>query len=113
MSNTLAFAPLAAIAADASPTPLFPATPPASLLESSEHRFQSHDGTEIHYRAWIPAGGFDKIVILLHRGHEHSGRCDETARSLRVPGAAFFAWDQRGHGATQGDRPWAGDFSVF
>jgi alpha-beta hydrolase superfamily lysophospholipase/SAM-dependent methyltransferase len=82
-------------------------------LVESEHTFASFDGTRIFFRAWIPETGFDKVVLLLHRGHEHSARLAETARALRIPGAACFAWDERGHGNSPGERGWAADFSVY
>jgi alpha-beta hydrolase superfamily lysophospholipase/SAM-dependent methyltransferase len=68
------------------------------------------------YRAWLPeaAGNGTQgagAVLLFHRGHEHSGRWDETVRSLAArleqegrDGPAFFAWDQRGHGDSPGER---------
>jgi len=82
-------------------------------LVESEHTFTSWDGTPIFYRAWMSSGSFDKIVILLHRGHEHSARWAETAKSLRIPGSAIFAWDERGHGRSPGERGWAESFSVY
>ena len=46
----------------------------------------------------------ERAVLLFHRGHEHSGRWDETVRGLALPGTAFFAWDARGHGRSPGER---------
>ena len=45
---------------------------------SAEHHFTSHDSTLLFYRSWLPADDapapLARAVILLHRGHEHSGR---------------------------------------
>ena len=71
----------------------------------SEHRFRTHDAHELFYRYWpalhAPAAG---AVVLLHRGHEHSGRMSHLVDELDLPGHAFFAWDARGHGRSPGER---------
>ena len=85
----------------------------AAALTEGEHNFASWDGTPLFYRSWLPQQAFDKIIVLLHRGHEHSARLAEMAKSLQVPGAAVFAWDERGHGRSPGERGWAEDFSVY
>lgn len=40
-----------------------------------EHFFTSSDNTALFYRHW-PAlqPGAKKVIVLFHRGHEHSGR---------------------------------------
>jgi len=66
--------------------------------------FATWDGTELFYRAWLPARSTNKALILFHRGHEHSGRWQETVDSLALEDVAVFAWDARGHGRSPGDR---------
>jgi len=65
----------------------------------------SWDGTELFYRAWLPnekkAG---KALLLFHRGHEHSGRWQETVEALGLEDVAVFAWDARGHGRSPGEK---------
>ena len=70
----------------------------------TEHTLKSWDGTELFYRAWIPAKPTDKALLLFHRGHEHSGRWQETVESLALEDIAVFAWDARGHGRSPGER---------
>jgi alpha-beta hydrolase superfamily lysophospholipase len=70
----------------------------------TDHRFISWDGAELFYRAWTPAAPTDKALILLHRGHEHSGRWEEVVERLGLEDVAIFAWDARGHGESPGDR---------
>ena len=41
-------------------------------------------------------------VILLHRGHEHSGRLAELGQQFAMAGYQVFAWDARGNGRSGG-----------
>jgi alpha-beta hydrolase superfamily lysophospholipase/SAM-dependent methyltransferase len=76
-------------------------------VKATEHTFKSWDGTELFYRAWLPEKKATRAIILLHRGHEHSGRWQETIEKLGLPDTAAFAWDARGHGRSPGERGWA------
>ncbi len=76
-------------------------------MQCDELTFQTWDGTELFYRAWLPPGGATRALLLFHRGHEHSARWQETVESLDLPETAVFAWDQRGHGKSPGERGWA------
>ena len=73
-------------------------------MEATERTFTSWDGAELFYRSWIPNKATDKALLLFHRGHEHSGRWQETVDSLDLDDIAIFAWDARGHGRSAGDR---------
>jgi alpha-beta hydrolase superfamily lysophospholipase/SAM-dependent methyltransferase len=73
-------------------------------MEAAERTFTSWDGAELFYRSWIPNKATDKALLLFHRGHEHSGRWQETVDSLDLDEVAIFAWDARGHGRSAGDR---------
>src|SRR6516164_3739466 len=73
-------------------------------MEATERTFISWDGAELFYRSWIPNKAKDKALLLFHRGHEHSGRWQETVDSLGLDDVAIFAWDARGHGRSAGDR---------
>ena len=66
--------------------------------------FTTHDGVELFYRHWPAADTPRGAVILLHRGHEHSGRMEHLVGELGLPGFSFFAWDARGHGRSPGAR---------
>lgn len=67
-----------------------------------EREFVSFDGVPLFYRHWplhdAVATGTPRAVVLLHRGHEHSGRVMHLAEELDMPDAQFFAWDARGNG---------------
>jgi len=73
-------------------------------MEATERIFTTWDGAELFYRSWIPNNATSKALLLFHRGHEHSGRWQETVDSLGLDDVAIFAWDARGHGRSAGDR---------
>jgi alpha-beta hydrolase superfamily lysophospholipase/SAM-dependent methyltransferase len=81
-------------------------------LQPSEHRLRLRDGTELFYRAWQPEKPTSKALLLFHRGHEHSGRWEETVAALGLEDVAVFAWDQRGHGHSPGERGSAPDLAT-
>ncbi|MGR8935421.1 MAG: bifunctional alpha/beta hydrolase/class I SAM-dependent methyltransferase, partial [Gammaproteobacteria bacterium] len=77
-----------------------------------EKTFRSHDGQELFYRYWPPAGAVQGAVVLMHRGHEHSGRMAHLADELDLPGFACFAWDARGYGRSPGVRGYSPSFGT-
>ena len=74
---------------------------------AAESTFRTFDGAELFYRAWLPTTRARHAVILLHRGHEHSGRYDDFVTQLALDDTAFFAHDARGHGRSPGERGYA------
>ncbi len=78
--------------------------PSPAALRPQEHTLTLRDGTALFYRAWLPDEPADKALILFHRGHEHSGRWQETVEALGLSDVAVFAWDARGHGQSPGPR---------
>ncbi|CAN5588441.1 bifunctional alpha/beta hydrolase/class I SAM-dependent methyltransferase [soil metagenome] len=82
-------------------------------MQMTEHAFTSWDGATIFFRAWLPATQANDAILLFHRGHEHSGRWDSFANSLALDGVALFAWDQRGHGRSSGERGCAPDLAAI
>src|SRR4051794_1299586 len=83
-----------------------------AALRPSEHTLTLRDGTELFYRAWLPERLATKALLLFHRGHEHSGRWQETVAALGLEEVAVFAWDQRGHGRSPGERGSALDLAT-
>lgn len=69
-----------------------------------EHRFKADDGAELFYRHWPARTPSGKSLMLFHRGHEHSLRWQETVEDLGLGEFDVFAWDQRGHGESPGER---------
>ena len=80
-------------------------------MEAIEQAMKSWDGAELFYREWIPHEATDKAILLFHRGHEHSGRWQETVDLLALTDIAVFAWDARGHGRSPGERGAANNFA--
>src|SRR5207245_7372226 len=80
-------------------------------MEATEQAMKSWDGAELFYRAWIPRKATDKAILLFHRGHEHSGRWQQTVDLLGLKDIAVFAWDARGHGRSPGERGAANNFA--
>ncbi len=62
--------------------------------------FTSFDNAELFYREWNYAPS-QKTIIILHRGHEHSGRLNDFATDKRFAGYNIFGYDQRGLGYTK------------
>ncbi|MDA0577812.1 MAG: bifunctional alpha/beta hydrolase/class I SAM-dependent methyltransferase [Verrucomicrobia bacterium] len=75
--------------------------------------FKTWDGAALFCRTWAPTGPSDKAVILIHRGHEHSGRLQELLDALDLPAFWAFSWDNRGHGKSPGERGHAPSYSAL
>jgi alpha-beta hydrolase superfamily lysophospholipase/SAM-dependent methyltransferase len=81
-------------------------------MQNTEHNFETWDGAKLFYRAWLPSKPTNKALLLFHRGHEHSGRWQETVEKLNLQDVAVFAWDARGHGHSPGERGSAENLGV-
>jgi alpha-beta hydrolase superfamily lysophospholipase/SAM-dependent methyltransferase len=84
-----------------------------SARQSTNHTLLLRDGVELFYRAWLPDRPAHQALLLVHRGHEHSGRWQETVDALGLDDTAFFAWDARGHGRSPGERGSAPDLATI
>jgi alpha-beta hydrolase superfamily lysophospholipase/SAM-dependent methyltransferase len=90
-----------------------PPAPPGGP-RSTESTFRTFDGTELFYRAWLTGEPARLALILLHRGHEHSGRYEDFVAQLDLPAdTAIFAHDARGHGRSPGERGYAPTFGTL
>jgi alpha-beta hydrolase superfamily lysophospholipase/SAM-dependent methyltransferase len=76
----------------------------------SECEFTSWDGTRLFYREWETPQSADKGLILIHRGHEHSGRVAQQVEELDMPDFRAFCFDVRGHGHSPGERGYAENY---
>lgn len=71
----------------------------------NEHTFATHDDVALFYRHWpADAEARKGAIVLIHRGHEHSGRMAHLADELGLPDFDVFAYDMRGHGRSPGAR---------
>ena len=78
-----------------------------------EADFVSYDGARLHYRHWPGRHPQRRALLLFHRGHEHSGRWQETVDALGLDDLDVFAWDARGHGSSPGERGAAESIAVL
>ncbi|WBM71793.1 bifunctional alpha/beta hydrolase/class I SAM-dependent methyltransferase [Buttiauxella sp. WJP83] len=78
----------------------------SNIRTPDERQFLTSDRTELFYRHWpaVSPGATPKVIVLFHRGHEHSGRLQHIVDELSMPDTAFYAWDARGHGRSPGQR---------
>ncbi|HEX7808572.1 MAG TPA: alpha/beta fold hydrolase, partial [Thermoanaerobaculia bacterium] len=79
------------------------------MMQAQELHAPIEPGLDLFYRAW-PDANAKRAVILVHRGHEHSGRLVDVVEELNLTDTAVFAWDARGHGRSPGDRGYAPSF---
>ncbi|HEX7832321.1 MAG TPA: bifunctional alpha/beta hydrolase/class I SAM-dependent methyltransferase [Thermoanaerobaculia bacterium] len=79
------------------------------MMQAQELHAPIEPGLDLFYRAW-PDANAKRAVILVHRGHEHSGRLVDVVEELNLTDTAIFAWDARGHGRSPGDRGYAPSF---
>jgi alpha-beta hydrolase superfamily lysophospholipase/SAM-dependent methyltransferase len=86
---------------------------PATAMQPTEHTLSMWDGSELFYRAWLPAEPAQRALFLFHRGHEHSGRFVDVVGELGLADTAIFAWDARGHGRSPGERGYAESFATI
>src|SRR5262249_41630904 len=71
-----------------------------------EFRLKDSAGHELFACEWLPANGEAPraVVGIIHGMGEHSGRYSHVAERLIREGYAVLAYDQRGHGRTDGKR---------
>ena len=78
----------------------------------TEGSFKNKDAQDLVYRAFIPESP-KAAVILVHGLGEHSLKYDYFGESVCGKGLAFFAYDQRGHGRSDGPRCHIDSFDDF
>lgn len=83
------------------------------MMQAQELFAKIEPGLDLFYRAWLPdspSNAAKRALILVHRGHEHSGRLVDVVEELGLADTAIFAWDARGHGRSPGERGYAPSF---
>ncbi|RNF82253.1 bifunctional alpha/beta hydrolase/class I SAM-dependent methyltransferase [Montanilutibacter psychrotolerans] len=84
------------------------------MRDFQQSQFSSFDGERLFYRHWrAPGDGPRRAIVLLHRGHEHSGRVAHLVDELGLNAFDFFAWDARGNGQSPGARGDAPGFEAL
>lgn len=75
-------------------------------------RMRGADGTLLSTYRWSVRGA-RAGVLLVHGFGDHVGRYRDLVRVLGARGYSVFAYDQRGHGASEGPRGHAERFELF
>lgn len=78
-----------------------------SKWKTDEGWFDSWDKTKLFCRTWEPLTKSNKALIVIHRGHEHSGRVGQQIEDMGLTDFWAFSWDGRGHGKSPGERGYA------
>jgi len=91
-------------------------------IRRSEGSFRTPAGPWLFQRAWQPVPGrsgeplapeAQRVVLLVHGLAEHSGRYEHVGSWLAARGCAVYAYDQRGHGRSDGARCHVQRFSEY
>ncbi len=77
-----------------------------------ESTFTGHGGLRMLRRAWLPDAP-ERVLVLVHGYAEHSGRYDHVGVWFAERGFAVHAYDQRGHGRSEGARGHVDRFADF
>lgn len=75
-----------------------------------EGEFTGQGGVRLYWRAWLPEGDVQTVLIVAHGYGEHGGRYGSVVDFLVPRGVAIYALDHRGHGRSGGPRGHVGRF---
>jgi len=73
-------------------------------MQHFEWTWYTADKIRLYAQSWQPAGAAVGVVCLVHGLGDHSSRYTHVAAALAEAGYVTMAFDQRGHGASQGAR---------
>ncbi len=77
-----------------------------------EGHFTGVNKNKLYYQAWKPKDP-KAIIIVCHGLGEHSGRYTFPAKHFTKKNLAFYAYDHRGHGKSQGKRGHVDSFNDY
>ena len=75
-------------------------------MKEREWHWPARDGKTVFARGWAPDNEDDvqAVIVLVHGKGEHSGRYRHLGDNFTADGIAVLAFDQLGHGLTEGKR---------
>ena len=73
-------------------------------MQSSEGTFQGDASLELYYQSWHPTDQPKAVLVVIHGVGEHSDRYLNVVDNLVPEGYVLYAYDQRGHGKSPGQR---------
>lgn len=91
--------------------PRFDAPAPSTQLTAprlESDAILAADGARLPFRAWLPEGEVEAVILALHGMNDYSNAFAEPALFWRARGIAVYAYDQRGFGATATRGFWPG-----
>lgn len=88
-------------------------TAPGAEIASQIDYGRTRSGQTQLRRQWRAAGDARAVVVLVHGISEHSGRYEHVGEYLAQAGLHVVAYDQRGHGGTDGRRTFVESFDHF
>lgn len=68
-----------------------------------EGKFEGYGKIPLFYQSWRPVF-CERVIVIVHGMGEHSGRYFNLIRAFANEGIGFYAYDQRGHGKSPGQR---------
>ena len=80
---------------------------PFTAADTMDH-FVMPDGTRLPYRAWMPSGPPQTVILALHGMNDSRDAWEIPAPAFAAAGIAVIAPDQRGFGATETRGHWPG-----
>src|SRR5438105_10818256 len=81
-------------------------------MQETHGTIDSIDGLKLHYRS-VEASNPRAALMIVHGLGEHSGRYVDFAETMTRFGFATFAYDQRGHGLSEGRRGHSARFELL
>lgn len=82
-------------------------------MHRSEETFQGQAGLELYSQSWHPSGKTKAALAIVHGVAEHSNRYRNLVDGLVDQGYALYAFDQRGHGQSEGQRGYIESWSEY
>jgi acylglycerol lipase len=79
----------------------------------TEGHFSGFGGTNLFYQSWAATADPKAVLIMVHGLKDHSDRYAEVAAKLNAEGYAVYAFDNRGHGDSEGQRVWVDSFDDY
>jgi alpha-beta hydrolase superfamily lysophospholipase len=73
-------------------------------MDHAEGSFQGHNGLALYYQGWRPEGSPRAVLAVVHGFGEHSSRYGNVVDWFVPKGYTVYAFDQRGHGRSPGNR---------
>ncbi len=82
-------------------------------ITHQEGAFETQSGDKLFEQWWLPEGGYQALMVIVHGLAEHSGRYAYAANYLCRHGYAVGTFDLLGHGKSSGKRAFIPAFDQF